>query len=148
MVNNYSKIVSVDMAKELLKFGMPLHKYTVYNDGKPYFDIPDYGQPGWEEGDRYRIPTYGEVFDWFANEKYICITLEPYFAIALRGHIAFTWKVAYPDIKLGLLVIKDEGDNWIQGMPYGGSFTLTADDAIKYAMTVKVPDSKEDTSLA
>ena len=137
MVDNYSAYIPVDLAKSLLKFGMPLHKYRVYNDGKPAFDIPGPGEPGWESGDRSRIPTYGEVFDWFATDRHIVITLEPFHTFSLKDHIGYTWKVTYPDVKLGL-VIRTEGDEYLPGMPYGGSFKLTANDAIKYAMTVTV----------
>ena len=81
--------------------------------------------------------TYGEVFDWFATDRHIVITLEPFHTFSLKDHIGYTWKVTYPDVKLGL-VIRTEGDEYLPGMPYGGSFKLTANDAIKYAMTVTV----------
>lgn len=138
MVDNYSAYIPVDLAKRLLKFGMSLHKYHKYDDGKPYFDIPGYGELGWEGGDRYRIPTYGEVFDWFATVKYIVITLEPFHTYALQNHIGYTWKVTYPDVKLGGLVVRTEEDEWDSSKAFGGSFGLTANDAIEYAMTITV----------
>ena len=137
MVDNYSAYIPVDLAKRLLKFGMSLHKYHKYDDGKPYFDIPGYGELGWEGGDRYRIPTYGEVFDWFWNDRHMVITLDPFHTYALKGQIGYTWKISYSDVKLGF-VVKTEQDAYLPGMPYGGSFKLTANAAIEYAMTITV----------
>lgn len=138
MVDNYSAYIPVDLAKKLLKFGMPLHKYHRYDDGKPCFDIPGYGEPGWEGGDRYRIPTYGEVFDWFASEKHIVITLEPFHTFALKERIGYTWKIVYPDYELGGLVLRSEDDEWDSSKGFGGSFKLSANAAIENAMTITV----------
>ena len=41
-MSNYSSYIPKDLAKELLRFGMPLHKYGLDSyDGKPYFDTED-----------------------------------------------------------------------------------------------------------
>ena len=136
-MDNYSAYISVELAKRLLEFGMPLHKYKVY-DGKPAFDIPGPDEPGWADGDRYRIPTYGEVFDWFASEKHIVITLEPFHTFALRERIGYTWKIVYPDYELGGLVVRTEENEWNSNKGFGGSFKLTANDAIENAMTITV----------
>ena len=81
------------------------------------------------------LPTYSEVFEWFASEKGIIITLEPFFTMALGGHTAYTWKVSYPDGKLPVMVSITEMDKWKKGS-LGGSFCPTADAAIEFAMTL------------
>lgn len=143
--NMYSSVIPVDLAKRLQKFGMNLFEYPVGGyDGAPAFDNPGPDEPGWEDGHRYRIPTYGEVFDWFAGEKYIVITLEPFHTFSLKGHVGYTWKISYPDVKLGELIVKQEGDPDIwKGGGFGGSFKLTANDAIEYAMTITVESPYE-----
>lgn len=84
-------------------------------------------------------PTYAEVFDWFASEKYIVITLEPFHTFALKERIGYTWKIVYPDYELGGLVLRSEDDEWDSSKGFGGSFKLTANDAIENAMTITVP---------
>ena len=49
-MSNYSGYIPKDLAKELLSLGMPLY---------------DEGNSDCASSDRYRIPTYGEVIDWF-----------------------------------------------------------------------------------
>ena len=132
----YSEYISQKLAKKLLANGFHLFNYKggTY-DGKPYFDVPSQGEPGWADGDRYRIPTYGEVFEWFSQERGIVITLEPFFTMALGGHTAYTWKISYPDEKMPALKNISEMDMWKSGS-FGGSFCPTADAAIEFAMTL------------
>ena len=113
MVNKYNEHIPEDILKELVDYGMS------YDEDK--------------------IPTYGEVFDWFTGEKNLIIIIEPFFTYALNDNIAYTWKIYYPDFELGGLVVKKEGDIDIyNGGFYGGSFLHTANAAIKYAMTIVV----------
>ena len=83
-------------------------------------------------------PTYAEVFDWFIEKKGIIITLDPFFTKENKNHIAYTWKVSYPDLNNGCIVIRTEEDEWKSSKGFGGSFGLTANDAIEYAMTITV----------
>ena len=131
----YSEYIPEKLARKLLDNGFHLFNYKggVY-DGKPCFDIPGPGEPGWADGDRYRIPTYGEVFDWFSRERGIIITLEPFFTYALAGNIAYTWKLSYLDGNVSYMADVTENDVY-EGGGYGGSFCLTADAAIEFAMT-------------
>lgn len=133
---NYTDTIPVDLARKLLDWGYPIYKYGIGGyDGKPCFDIPGPDEPGWEDGDRYQIPTFGEVFDWFANKKKILIVLEPWFTYALRDHIAYNWKIYYTDPESGL-ILRTEEDEYKPGDGYGGSFKLTATAAIESAMTI------------
>ena len=135
-MSNYSSYIPKDLAKELLQYGMPLCKYDLGSyDGKPYFDTEDEDSPNWEDCDRYQIPTYGEVIDWFSS-KGIYITFEPFFTFALRGNVAYLWKISYMDSSNNDLKLKtiSEEDAWNGKEGYGGSFELDANDAIKYAM--------------
>ena len=78
-MTKYSEYISEELARKLLDWGYPLYKYGLGGyDGAPCFDIPGPDDPGWADGDRYKIPTYGEVFDWFSSERGIVITLEPF----------------------------------------------------------------------
>ena len=141
-MTNYSEYISEELARKLLDWGYPLYKYGLGGyDGAPCFDIPGPDEPGWEDGDRYKIPTYGEVFDWFSSERGIVISLEPFHTFALKGQIGYTWKINYVDPEFGLLVLRTEEDEYQPGDGYGGSFKLTANDAIKFAMTLG--DKKE-----
>ena len=141
-MTNYSECISEELTRQLLDCGYPLYKYGLGGyDGTPCFDIPRPDEPGWEDGDRYKIPTYGEVFDWFSSERGIVITLEPFHTFALKGQIGYTWKISYVVYELGLLVSRTEEDEYQPGDGYGGSFKLTADEAIKFAMTLG--DKKE-----
>lgn len=59
-MSNYTKYIPKDLAKELLRFGMPLFKYDIgLYDGKPYFYTEDENSSDWYYCDMYRIPTYG-----------------------------------------------------------------------------------------
>ena len=135
-MSNYSSYIPKDLAKELLQYGMPLCKYGLGSyDGKPYFDTEDEDSPNWEDCDRYQIPTYGEVIDWFSS-KGIYITFEAFFTFALRGNVAYLWKISYIDSSNNDLKLKtiSEEDAWNNKKGYGGSFELDANDAIRYAM--------------
>ena len=59
----------------------------------------------------------------------------------MKGQIGYTWKTSYVDPEFGLLVSRTEEDEYQPGDGYGGSFKLTANDAIKFAMTLD--DKKE-----
>ena len=137
-MSNFSKYIPEDLAKELLRFGMPLHRYGIGSyDGKPYFYEKPY-QYDWSSCDRYRIPTYGEVIDWFSGWG-IYITFDVFFTFALADNVGYLWKVSYidrsnDDIKL---VTISEEDAWDGKEGYGGSFELDAQSAIKYAMKLK-----------
>ena len=135
-MKNYSEHIPEELARKLLDWGYPLFNYKggTY-DGKPCFDIPGYGEPGWADGNRYQIPTYGEVFDWFTYNKKIIIILEPFFTYSLRDNIAYNWKIYYMDPELGL-VLRTEDDEYKPYDGYGGSFKLTANAAIESAMRI------------
>lgn len=132
----YSEYIPQKLARKLLDNGFHLFNYkeSTY-DGQPYFDIPKYGEEGWIDGNRYRIPTYGEVFDLFSLERGITITLEPFFTMALEGNTAYIWIVSYPDENSPVLKDISEMDMWESGS-LGGSFCLVADAAIEFAMTL------------
>ena len=135
-MTNFSGYIPRDLAKELLSFGMPLHRYGIGSyDGKPYFDTEDEDSPNREDCDRYRIPTYGEVIDWFSS-KGIHISFDAFFTFALRGNVAYLWKISYTDSSNNDLKLKtiSEEDAWDSKKGYGGSFELEANDAIRYAM--------------
>ena len=137
-MSNYSKYIPEDLAKELLELGMPLCKYGLGSyDGKPYFYEKPY-QYDWSSCDRYRIPTYGEVIDWF-SEWGIHITFDVFFTFALADNVGYLWKVSYidrsnDDMMLNTISEEDALDGK-EGC--GGSFELDAQSAIKYAMKLK-----------
>ena len=133
-MTNYSGYIPRDLAKELLSFGMPLHRYGIGSyDGQPYFDTED----NWSSCDRYRIPAYGEVIDWFSS-KGIYITFEAFFTFALADYFGYLWKIFFIDKSNGDVKWKiiSEEDAWDSKKGYGGSFELEANDAIKYAMNI------------
>ena len=142
-MTNFSGYIPRDLARELLSFGMPLYKYDIdlydidlYDyDGKPYFYTKDAESPDLASCDRYRIPTYGEVIDWFSSEG-IYITFEAFFTFALADNFGYLWKISYIDSSNNDLELKtiSEEDAWDSKKGYGGSFELAANDAIKYAM--------------
>ena len=135
-MSNYSRHITKDLARELLSFGMPLHKYEIGSyDGSPFFDTLDSDHPDWADCDRYQLPTYGEVIDWFSSRG-IHITFDVFFTFALADNVAYLWKISYidrsnDDIKLKTI---SEGDDWDGKEGYGGSFELDAKAAIRYAM--------------
>ena len=135
-MSNYSSYIPKDLAKELLEYGMPLHKYGLGSyDGKPYFDTEDEDNPNWEDCDRYQIPTYGEVIDWFSSRG-IYITFNVFFTYSLMQQVAYYWKISH--------VKRTSNDIWLdeyceeelcsRGEPCGGSFERDANDAIRYVM--------------
>lgn len=133
-MTNYSGYIPRDLAKELLSFGMPLHRYGIGSyDGQPYFDTED----NWSSCDRYRIPTYGEVIDWFSS-KGIYVSFDAYFTFALADNFGYLWKISFIDRSNGDIKWKiiSEEDAWDSKKGYGGSFELDANDAIKYAMNM------------
>lgn len=138
-MSNFSKYIPRDLAKELLELGMPLYKYDLGSyDGKPYFDTDDEDSPNWEDCDRYQIPTYGEVIDWFSGCG-IYITFNVFFTFSLMQQVAYYWKISYidrsnDDVKLKTI---SEEDAWDGKEGYGGSFELDAQSAIRYAMKLK-----------
>ena len=135
-MSNYSRHITKDLARELLSFGMPLRKYEIGSyDGSLCFDTLDSGHPDWADCGRYRLPTYGEVIDWFSSRG-IYITSDVLFTFALADNVAYLWKISYidrsnDDIKLKTI---SEGDAWDGKEGYGGSFELDAKSAIRYAM--------------
>jgi hypothetical protein len=134
-MTNYSEHISEELARKLLDWGYPLLSYAPGTyDGAPAFDIPGPDEPGWEDGDRYQIPTYGEVFDWFSRVKGIVISLEPFHTFALKGQIGYTWKLSY--LGENPYKLENQIELGANGGAYGGSFKLTADEAIKFAMTL------------
>ena len=138
-MSNFSKYIPEDLAKELLQYGMPLCKYDLGSyDGKPYFDTEHKDSPNWEDCDRYQIPTYGEVIDWFSS-KGIYITFNVFFTYSLMQHVAYIWKISYiketyDDIRLEE-ICEEEICNDREGC--GGSFELVANAAIRYAINLK-----------
>ena len=138
-MSNYSRHITKDLARELLSFGMPLHKYEIGSyDESPFFDTLDRDDPDWADCDRYRLPTYGEVIDWFSSRG-IHITFDVFFTFALADNVAYLWKISYidrsnDDIKLKTI---SEEDTWDGKEGYGGSFELDAQSAIRYAMNLK-----------
>ena len=137
-MSNYSKYIPEDLAKELLELGMPLCKYGIGSyDSKPYFYEKPY-QYDWSSCDRYRIPTYGEVIDWFSGWG-IYITFDVFFTFALADNVGYLWKVYYidrsnDDMMLNTISEEDALDGK-EGC--GGSFELDAQSAIRFAMKLK-----------
>ena len=119
-MSNYSKHIPEDLAKEVLRFGMPLELY----------DVGSYCI--------YLTPTYGDVIDWFSSEG-IHITFDAFFTFALADNVGYLWKVSYIDKSNGdmRLVTISEEDACDGKEGYGGSFELDAQLAIKYAIDLK-----------
>ena len=134
-MSNFSKYIPRDLAKELLELGMPLfadvgsyYKCPIDYDTK---DVPSIAY-------KMRIPTYGEVIDWFSGWG-IYITFDVFFTFALEGNVAYIWKISYiketyDDIRLEE-ICEEEICNDREGC--GGSFELVANAAIRYAMKLK-----------
>ena len=138
-MSSYSKYIPKDLAKKLLRFGMPLFKYDIgLYDGKPYFYTEDENSSDWYNCDMYRLPTYGEVIDWFSS-KGIYITFDNFFTFSLVDNVGYLWKVSDIDKSNGdmRLVTISEEDTWNGKEGYGGSFELDAQSAIRYAMNLK-----------
>lgn len=134
-MSNYSKYIPEDLAKELLELGMPLLKCDVIPDmisiDYDPKDVPNISR-------EIRIPTYGEVIDWFSS-KGINITFDAFFTFALADNVGYLWRISYIDKSNGDIKLKtiSEVDIWNGEEGYGGSFELDANDAIIYAMNLK-----------
>jgi len=135
----YSEHIPFELGIKLKEAGYwnPRCTYdTNYND--PCYFIPskkfypDGVVAHWD--DIVPAPTYYKVFEWFSTEKGIIITLEPFHTFALKGYIAYTWKVSYSNDEGKLTTITEE--DIYKGGAYGGSFCLSADSAIEFAMTL------------
>ena len=138
-MSNFSKYIPKDLAKELLRFGMPLFQYYAGSyDGKPYIYTEDENSSDWYYCDMYRLPTYGGVIDWFSS-KGIHITFDAFFTFALADNVGYLWKVSYIDKSNGdmRLVTISEVDICNGGEGCGCSFELDAQSAIRYAMNLK-----------
>lgn len=137
-MSNFSKYIPEDLAKELLQYGMPLHRYGIGSyDSKPYFYEKPH-QYDWSSCDRYRIPTYGEVIDWFSSEG-IYITFDVFFTFSLADNVGYLWRVSYidrsnDDMMLNTISEEDALDGK-EGC--GGSLELDAQSAIRFAMKLK-----------
>ena len=140
MENSYTANVPFEIGVKLKEVGYwnPRCTYeTNYND--PCYFIPGkrfYGEgvvAPWDE--LVPAPTYAQIFDWFASERGIVITLEPFHTFSLKGQIGYTWKINYVDPDLGL-VLRTEEDEYKSGDGFGGSFKLTANAAIESATTL------------
>lgn len=81
------------------------------------------------------VPTYGETFDWLSKNYGLVITLKPFFTRALLKNIAYFWIISFiTKTNLGCPTLRNiEEDNVYTGGGYGGSFDLTANDAIREA---------------
>lgn len=76
---------------------------------------------------------YAHIFDWLKS-KGIVITLEPFFTFSLVGNIAYTWFITVVHKDDGTCEKITEQDLWTPDKSYGGSFVLTANEAIKEAL--------------
>ena len=134
-MSNFSKYIPEDLAKELLELGMPLLKCNFIPDmisiNCSPKDAPSIAR-------EIRIPTYGEVIDWFSSEG-IHITFDNFFTFALADNVGYLWKVSDIDKSNGdmRLVTISEEDTWSGKEGYGGSFELEAQSAIRYAINLK-----------
>ena len=134
-MSNYSKYIPEDLAKELLELGMPLfadvgsyYKYPIDYETK---DVPSIAY-------KMRIPTYGEVIDWFSS-KGIYITFDVFFTYSLMHQVAYYWKISQVKRTSNDIWLDEfcENDACSRGEACGGSFELDAQSAIKYAMKLK-----------
>ena len=140
-MSNFSKSIPKDLARELWEFGMPLHRHDIgigSHDGKPCYFYERYYFYDWSSCDRYRIPTYGEVIDWFSSRG-IHITFDVFFTFALVDNVGYLWKISFIDESNGYKELKtiSEEDALDGKKGYGGSFELDAQSAIRYAMNLK-----------
>jgi len=140
MRNSYTANVPFEIGVKLKEAGYWNPRCTYesnYND--PCYFIP--GKRFYDEGvvapweEIVPAPTYAQIFDWFASERGIVITLEPFFTMALVGNTAYTWKVTYVDHENASIENVTEEDMWKSGA-FGGSFCLTANAAIEFATTL------------
>lgn len=140
MENSYTANVPFEIGVKLKEAGYWNPRCTYgysYND--PCYFIPS--KRFYDEGvvapweDIVPAPTYAQIFDWFASERGIVITLEPFHTFSLKGQMGYTWKINYVDPDLGL-VLRTEEDEWDSSKAFGGSFKLTANAAIESATTL------------
>lgn len=126
-MKNYNDYIAKELMDKLFNFGYPLNEISAncINSTRPTYCITD------NRGDSsmYYVPTYAEIFDWFAIEKSIIISMEPFFTNTIKKHIAYTWKITYI-VDDELKVIR-ENDIWNFDDDYGNTFNLTANEAIK-----------------
>ena len=90
-MSNFSKCIPRDLAKELLELGMPL-----FSDVGSYYKCPiDYDTKDVPSiAYKMRIPTYGEVIDWFSGWG-IYITFDVFFTFSLADNVAYIWKISF-----------------------------------------------------
>lgn len=134
-MSNFSKYIPEWLAKELLELGMPLLKCNFIPD---MISINCSPKDAPSNAYEMRIPTYGEVIDWFSSEG-IHITFGAFFTFALADRIGYLWKISYmekPNSDIKLVTISEE-DAWDGKEGYGGSFELDAQSAIRYAINLK-----------
>ena len=141
MVSCYTENVPFKVGEVLKKIGYwdPRCTYSCSYNGPCYFSGSKkfYGDgvvAPWEE--IVPAPTYAEVIDWFVNTKNIIIILDPFFTYSLRDHIAYNWKIYYLDGEKNLILVT-ENDEYTSDKGYGGSFKLTANDAIMRAAKIQ-----------
>ena len=82
-------------------------------------------------------PTYSQLFDWLSKTYRIVITLKPFFTWSLKDNIAYFWNVSYidyTDLDCPFLHTVSEEEVFDNSEGFGGSFKLTANAAIKYAI--------------
>ena len=134
-MSNFSKYIPRDLAKELLELGMPL-----FSDVGSYYKCPiDYDTKNVPSiAYKMRIPTYGEVIDWFSGWG-IYITFDVFFTFSLADNVGYLWRVSFidrsnDDMMLNTISEEDALDGK-EGC--GGSFELDAQSAIRYAMNLK-----------
>ena len=134
-MSNFSKYIPRDLAKELLELGMPLfadvgsyYKCPIDYDTK---DVPSIAY-------KMRIPTYGEVIDWFSGWG-IYITFDAFFTFALADNVGYLWRVSFIDRSNDDMMLNtiSEEDALDRKEGCGGSFELDAQSAIKYAINLK-----------
>ena len=134
-MSNFSKYIPRDLAKELLELGMPLfadvgsyYKCPIDYDTK---DVPSIAY-------KMRIPTYGEVIDWFSGWG-IYITFDAFFTFALADNVGYLWRGSFIDRSNDDMMLNtiSEEDALDRKEGCGGSFELDAQSAIKYAINLK-----------
>ena len=134
-MSNFSKYIPEDLAKELLELGMPL-----FSDVGSYYKCPiDYDTKDVPSiAYKMRIPTYGEVIDWFSGWG-IYITFDVFFTFSLADNVAYIWKISQVKRTSNDIWLDEfcENDACSRGEACGGSFELDAQSAIKYAINLK-----------
>lgn len=85
------------------------------------------------KGTEERI-TYGEAFDILAKKGTI-VTLTPFFTLAFKDNTAYTWEIFTVD-KENATGRRISEQTVYRGGAYGGSFKLTANEAIRKAIEI------------